>query len=169
MKKITIQYRIYSLSCQEYTHICNEPSVGISLEFMIVSHYKECMKHSLSRKDGHAVDLGTRIRTLRTKKKLSQTELGNLVSVHYTQIGRYEKGESRPSLDVLRKLSKTLEVDIDFLMEGTVRESTDELISDQELLKLFKKIEEFDENDKRVVKILLDAFVVKKQLQQLAR
>ena len=110
-----------------------------------------------------------RLRELRIQRKLSQTELGNLVGLHYTQIGRYERGESRPSSDVLRKLATVLEVSSDYLMEGTLEEAAKVHIHDRELLHQFKQVEVLADEDKKVIKIFLDAFLCKKQIQQLAR
>ncbi len=36
-----------------------------------------------------------RLLSLRKQKNLSQTELGKIVDVHYSHIGRYERGISR--------------------------------------------------------------------------
>jgi transcriptional regulator with XRE-family HTH domain len=46
-----------------------------------------------------------RLRELRKQKNLSQTELGKLVNLHYTHIGRYERGISRPAADTLKRLA----------------------------------------------------------------
>ena len=41
-------------------------------------------------------------------------------------------------------------------------------LKDAELLQQFKAVEQFTDDDKSVVKKLIDAFIVKKQLQQMA-
>jgi len=50
--------------------------------------------------------------------------------------------------------------------------STDELaentLNDKELLNQFKAIEKMNDNDKSVVKTLIDAFITKRKIQQLA-
>ena len=49
-----------------------------------------------------------RLRELRKSKNLSQTELGQLAGLHYTHIGRFERGASRPSGDTLMRLADAL-------------------------------------------------------------
>ena len=110
-----------------------------------------------------------RLKDLRIKKKISQTSLGKLIGLHYTQIGRYERGESKPSSGVLKKLSEALDVSTDFLMEGTPETAAKAHIDDRELLDKFKQIEQLDSGDKHVVKIFLDAFLTKKKLKKLAQ
>ena len=51
-----------------------------------------------------------RLRELRKQKGLSQTELGERVGVHYTHVGRYERGVSRPAADTLKRLADALGV-----------------------------------------------------------
>ncbi|MDI6048520.1 hypothetical protein QLS31_01610 [Flavobacterium sp. XS2P24] len=45
----------------------------------------------------------------------------------------------------------------------------DSSLTDKELLNQFKAIEKMQENDKSVIKILIDAFITKKKIQQLAQ
>lgn len=109
-----------------------------------------------------------RLRELRKQKGLSQTELGERVEVHYTHIGRYERGVSRPAADTLKRLADALGVSGDYLLEGAVEEAARARFEDRELLQQFQEIEKLPEEDKAVVKRFLDAFLTKKQLQELA-
>jgi transcriptional regulator with XRE-family HTH domain len=109
-----------------------------------------------------------RLRQLRKQRDLSQTELGELVGLHYNHIGRYERGASRPSADAARRLADTLGVSTDYLMEGTTEEAAKARFEDRELLRQFQEVESLPDDDKLVVKKLLDAFLTKKQIQRLA-
>ncbi len=110
-----------------------------------------------------------RLRDLRKQKNLSQTDLAKIVGVHYTHIGRYERGvSSRPSADTLKRLADALGVTIDFLLEGATENVAKARIEDRELLKQFQEIEKLSNGDKTVIKILLDAFLTKKKIQELA-
>ena len=115
------------------------------------------------------MNFAERLKELRTQKKLSQTHLGKLIGLHYTQVGRYERGESKPSSDVLKKLAEVLEVSVDFLMEGSPETAAKAHINDRELLDKFKQIEQLDSEDKHTVKVFLDAFLTKKKLKTLAQ
>ena len=58
------------------------------------------------------VDLGLRIKVLRTKRGLSQTELAKLVGVTPSSISQVESNLIYPSLPGLLKMAEVLEVDI---------------------------------------------------------
>jgi len=109
-----------------------------------------------------------RLRQLRKQRDLSQTELGKLADLHYTHIGRYERGTSRPSADAVRRLADALGVSTDYLMEGATEEAAKARFEDRELLRQFQEVEALPDEDKVVVKKLLDAFLTKKQVQKLA-
>ena len=53
-------------------------------------------------------------------------------------------------------------------MNGTAENLANKSLSDKDLLNQFKFIEKLPESEKNVVKIFLDAFITKKQIQQLA-
>jgi transcriptional regulator with XRE-family HTH domain len=109
-----------------------------------------------------------RLRTLRKQRNLSQTELAKLVGIHYNHVGRYERGESRPSADTLKRLADALDVSSDYLIEGHREEAARARFEDRELLRQFQEVERLEDEDKVVVKKLLDAFLTKKRIQELA-
>lgn len=110
-----------------------------------------------------------RLRELRKQKGLSQTELGKLAELHYTHIGRFERGTSLPGSDTLKRLASALEVTSDYLLEGTPNDAAKARFEDRELLALFQEIEQLPAEDKAVIKIFLDAFLTKKQIKLLAK
>jgi transcriptional regulator with XRE-family HTH domain len=114
-------------------------------------------------------DFSERLRTLRKQKNLSQTELGKLADLHYTHIGRFERGISRPGGDTLKRLADALDISSDYLLEGSTEDGAKAKFEDQELLRQFQEVEHLPDEDKTVVKKLLDAFLTKKHLQTLAR
>lgn len=109
-----------------------------------------------------------RLKIARMQKGYSKTDLAEKIGVHYSQIGRYENKGSQPSADVLSKIANALEISTDFLMNGNTDTFAENTLMDKELLNQFKTIEQFSDQDKSVVKILLDAFITKKQIQKLA-
>jgi len=90
------------------------------------------------------------------------------VGIHYTQIGRYENKGSQPSADILSKLANALEVSSDFLTNGSSDDLAGSSLTDKELLNQFKAIEKMNDKDKSVIKTLIDAFITKGKLKQLA-
>lgn len=95
--------------------------------------------------------------------------LRQLAGLHYTHIGRFERGSSRPGGDSLKRVADALGVTSDYLLDGAVNEVAKARFEDRELLKQFQEVEQLSEEDKFVVKKLLDAFLIKKHLQALAR
>jgi len=56
------------------------------------------------------------VRSIREKCGYTVTELAEMVNTSKSHISRIEKGESQPSVDVLYKISKALNVPIDDLI-----------------------------------------------------
>ncbi len=107
-----------------------------------------------------------RLKQARTKKGISQNQLAKDIGVHVTNISRYERGENRPTSDVLTKLANALDVTGDFLMDGSMDDKAQMAISDKELLSQFQKVSQLSNDKKLIVKELLDAFLIKTDLQQ---
>ncbi len=114
------------------------------------------------------VTLGDRIAELRKTKGWSQGELAKKVGVSYTQMSRYEIRGVQPPANTLKKLADVFDTTVDYLVSGDKDEKIKASLKDAELLQQFKAVEQFADDDKTVVKKLIDAFIVKKQLQQMA-
>ena len=112
------------------------------------------------------MDFKDRLKELRVKKGISQNELARDIGVHVTNISRYERGENRPTSDVLAKLASSLDVTADYLMDGSLNDKAQSTISDKELLSQFQRLEKLPKEKKAVVKELIEAFLLKTDLQQ---
>ncbi|KML65702.1 hypothetical protein [Pectobacterium peruviense] len=75
----------------------------------------------------------------------------------------------RPGGDTLKRLADALDVTGDYLLEGARDEAAKARFEDRELLRQFQEVEQLPDEDKEVIKKLLDAFLTKKQLQALAK
>lgn len=67
--------------------------------------------------------IGKKIETLRLEKKLSQKELATAIGKSTADVALWESDENTPSLSDISKLSKTLNVSIDELLNGVETES----------------------------------------------
>jgi transcriptional regulator with XRE-family HTH domain len=114
-------------------------------------------------------DLGERIKLRRKQLNMSQSELADKVGISYAQIGRYETKGAQPPAKTLTAIADALAVSPDYLIYGSTGEKAKLKLSDTELIQQFQAIEQMDEEDKLVVKKLIDAFITKKQLQHLAQ
>jgi transcriptional regulator with XRE-family HTH domain len=108
-----------------------------------------------------------RLKQLRKQNDLSQSQLAEKVNLHYNHIGRYERGQSRPTSDALSRLAEALGVSTDYLIDGTEEEAAKASFNDRELLQQFQGVEQLPEKDKHLVKEFLDAFLTKKKIQSL--
>ena len=70
--------------------------------------------------------------------------------------------------NTLKKLADILDTTVDYLVSGDKDEKAKASLKDAELLLQFKAVDQFTDEDKIVIKKLIDAFIVKKQLQQMA-
>lgn len=74
--------------------------------------------------DGRKVDreaarrLGKNLWTARRRAGYSQEDLGDLASLHRTEIGLLETGKRLPRIDTLMRLAAALEVGMETLVEG---------------------------------------------------
>ena len=80
------------------------------------------------------MSIGTRIKELRKKHELNQTELGEIVGLSYGAIGAIESGRNDPSTDTIIKLSNFFKVSADYLLQGieterTISEAEQEILS----------------------------------------
>lgn len=112
------------------------------------------------------MEFKARLKQIRTQKGLSQNQLAKMVKVHVTNISRYERGENKPTTDVLQRLADALAVSSDYLMSGTLDDAANKSISDKELLSQFIRVEKLPSDKKHLVKEFLDAFLFKADLQQ---
>ena len=60
--------------------------------------------------------IGKRIKDLRTQRKLSQQELGDLLGVTKVSVCGYENGTRIPNLEKLVRLAEVLETTTDYLL-----------------------------------------------------
>ena len=109
-----------------------------------------------------------RLRQLRQQRDLSQVELAELVKLHQNQIGRFERGEYRPSADTLKRLDDALGVTGDYLLDGVTDEAAKARFEYRELLEQFQEVQRLPDEDKALVKAFLDALLFQRKVQGLS-
>jgi transcriptional regulator with XRE-family HTH domain len=109
---------------------------------------------------------GERIQTLRKDNSLTQSKLAEKIELSVPQLVRYETKGVQPPADVLSRLANVFGTSIDYLVNGTIQNKAEEAIDDNLLLKQFKAVEQMKKEDKNVVTKLIDAFILKANLQQ---
>ena len=63
--------------------------------------------------------IGERIRTLRTKKRMSQADLGSLIGIRPNTIAKWERGELTPRGTSIAKAAKALETTSAYILGET--------------------------------------------------
>lgn len=112
------------------------------------------------------MNIGDRIKELRNKKNLTQSDLAKLVGLTYVQIGRYETHKSAPSSDILQKLAVALDTTGDFLMNGSNNDIVTAQLTDKELLTQYKRIEQLSNEDKYLIKRFINSFLLSVDIQK---
>jgi len=67
--------------------------------------------------------LGLRIKSLREKKRLTQSQLANSLHISAQAVSKWERGENAPDITMLVPLSSILEVSIEWLLSGSENEN----------------------------------------------
>lgn len=94
--------------------------------------------------------LGDNMMLLRKKKSFSQAELGKLIGTSGDVVGRYERGDISPSIEVVAKIADALEVSIDYLIGKTKTEL------DADALRRLEDIAALSDDNRKFVYNLID-------------
>lgn len=102
-----------------------------------------------------------RLNKIRNERKLGFPELAKLVDIHPTQLRRYEKGDSQPTLDVLRKLAIALNVPGDALLFDE-----DERKPPEDFIMQFEALAQLDADDKKAIRSVIDGLIIRHQAKK---
>lgn len=92
--------------------------------------------------------LGSRIKSLRESRKMTQQALGDIVKLHGSNIGRIENGKVFPTSDVVLKMSIYFGVSCDWLLTG--KNANSQICDDADelsLIHLYRKLSFKDKAD----------------------
>ncbi len=103
----------------------------------------------------------------RKNKQLTQQELAERAGIGISQMRRYEKGSSSPTLEVIRNLALTLDVSADDLIFDDNERITSGKTLDQELLRQFEMISHLSGRDIEAVKTVLESIIVKNRIERI--
>lgn len=96
---------------------------------------------------------GTHIANIRKQRGLSQNDLGRMAGTSGDLIGKYERDEVKPSIEVASKIADVLEVSVDFLLGKTTVEIS------QQNLKRLQEIELLESEDKDHILYTIDSLI----------
>lgn len=105
--------------------------------------------------------IGQRIRDLRKQRKMSQTELANILHVSQQTVTAWETGKAEPASSAVSNLADYFGVTTDYLLG---RESKADMVHNMTVDEALGTIMSYDgkpvsDHDKRVMKDLLEAYL----------
>jgi transcriptional regulator with XRE-family HTH domain len=96
------------------------------------------------------VNFHERLVLFRKERGLTQQALADMVAMHFSQIRRYESGQSQPTLDAIRKLAVSLGVSADMLLFAQNERGPDEDLKLQ-----FEAASRLDPEEKNVIRSVI--------------
>lgn len=103
--------------------------------------------------------LGIRVKQLRKSKSLTQDELGTIVGLHGTNIGRIEKGTLIPTADVIQKMAMYFNVSCDYIITG---ESANMQFESVQIKHIMASIQDLSEEELSELETQIDYIVFKR-------
>ena len=95
---------------------------------------------------------------------MSQAELARQLEVHHSIIGKYERDEVKPTIDVVKNIARVLDTTVGFLLGEAKKQ---DVLKDQAMLKRLNDIASFPEEDKQHILYTLDALIKNVKLKQM--
>lgn len=99
-------------------------------------------------------NIGKRISELRKEKNWSQSDLAKAVEASRDIIGKYERGEHSPSIEMATKIAEALEVTVDYLL-GKQRFGK----YDKEAIKRLEGIQNMDADTRGKLFDIIDTYI----------
>jgi len=102
----------------------------------------------------NTLNIGSKISTLRKEKKWSQGDLAGQIEASREIIGKYERNENLPSIEMTLKMAKAFGVTVDFLLgEGEYA------AYDKDTIDRLKNIQKMDTDTKGVLFNVIDTYI----------
>ena len=111
---------------------------------------------------------GEKLRQLRKRKKLTQEQMAELIDIHESHVGRYEKDLSSPTAQVLIRISKLFNVSTDYLLfDDRSEPSTSLKISDNELFTQFQEVDKMSEDKRELIKRIISMAINEDKIKKM--
>ncbi len=97
---------------------------------------------------------GRIIAQLRQDKAWSQNDLARQADISHVMVGKYERGDAIPSLEVAKKIADAFEVSLDYLVGEGQNASFD-----KKTLKRIQDLELLEESKRKTLFDLIDTYI----------
>lgn len=111
--------------------------------------------------------LSEKLKQARKQKGITQGQLSQKIGADIQRISKYERGILIPTTEIMIKLSNVLDVSLDYLLKNDKNRVTGK-VKDAELIDQFVQVDALPDQDRHLLKALLDAFIKKHQFEALA-
>ena len=108
------------------------------------------------------MNLGEKIKQIRSEKGLSQQELADKLEVHRKTIAFYEQNKTQPPADILQKMASIFEISYDDLLSGE-SDFSGIVVKDKSLIPTFQEIDNLSDTGKDVVKIVVEGLALREK------
>ena len=110
-----------------------------------------------------------RLHRFREDRRLSQRQLGLLSGVEPIQISRYERAAALPAADSLAEMARVLQVPMETLLLGKADPQPGPPLRNALLLDRLSELDELDRHDQETVIDIIDAIILRKNVQGIVR
>ena len=100
------------------------------------------------------LNIGSKITELRKQNKWSQAELAKAVNASRDIIGKYERNENAPSIEMAQKMADVFGVSLDYLVGGGVNAHFD-----KKTLQRIQELELLEEDKRKTLFDLMDTYI----------
>lgn len=107
---------------------------------------------------------GKRIAALRKERKMTQQELAKLLSTSISVVGRYERDEMIPSIEVAKRIAGFLDTTVGYLLGETDKA---DLFKDPTMLQRLNEIDQMTQQDKLHLLHVLDGYIQSVKLKKI--
>lgn len=106
------------------------------------------------------MDFGNKIIQLRKDRNISREELAKAVGTSPAIIGRYERDEITPSVEVAANIANALDVSLDYLVGAATF-----VVKDKKMLHRLELLDKIDNDDRDTILKVVDNYLTTAQLQ----
>ena len=110
-----------------------------------------------------STDFGSRLKIVREEKDLKREDIASKIGTSAAIIGRYERNERTPSIDIAKNIAEALEVSLDYLVGDTTV-----LLKDKKMLYRLEVLQKVNPAYKDRILYMLDVMLKDAQSNSLA-
>jgi transcriptional regulator with XRE-family HTH domain len=98
--------------------------------------------------------IGDKVSSLRKQKGLNRDEFGKVVGTSGAVIGRYERDEITPSVEIAKKMADALDVSLDYLTGSTTY-----VIQDKKMLYRLELLQKIAQPERDRILLVMDSLL----------